>query len=224
MADQPPSPDAVPVAPTSSFHRPHNRFVSQVGLLLIVLAGIGGVSLYLGTRVMAALPDVGKDLRPVDSWSAPVAVEKRADGWLVGHVPPCAQGPVAGLFLWDEDNKPLWELRGQAFPIDEFLIGGVPPGLKVVHKLEEPSRNQSLRLGVFRATGRPAGVTFRIRDLKAGKVSYRGRWITVNEFKVLAKCPKPQVDKKSTSTSAPITLPAQTLPPPPTTFPSSSVP
>ncbi len=207
--------------------RRRERFVTHVGLLLVALAGIGGAGLYLGHRVIDTLPDVGKDLRPKDSWGAPLAIERRADGWLVAHVPPCARSPVAGVFLWNEASKPLWTLRGQAYPIDEFLIGATLPGLKVVHKMQEPSRGQVLRLGVLRSTGRPAGVTFRIRDLRIGKVRYRGRWLTVAEFKRAARCPKPKLPKRSTPTSPPITLPAQTLPPrppPPTTFPPTSGP
>lgn len=220
----------VRMADDSTFERPpprqhkrwRERFVPHVGMLLVVLAGIGGASLYLGTRVMAALPDVGKDLHPKDSWGAPIAVERRTDGWLVAHIPPCAQSPVVGLFLWDERNRPFWEVRGQSFPVDQFLVGEAPPNFKIVHRLREPSRNQVLRLGVLRGTAQPAGVTFRIRDLRTGKVRYRGKWLSVDEFKVLAKCPKPKAEKRSSRTSAPITLPAQTLPPgPPPTFPST---
>ena len=227
MSTLPPRPSSPATLPGEQ-KRPNERFNRQFGLLVIVLVSIGVASLYLGARVMGALPDVGKNLNIRESWGAPIAVERREDGWIVAHIPPCAQGPIAGLFLWGEDNEPFWQLEGEAFPIDSFLVGGTPPGLKVVEKLKEPSSDQVLRLGVFRANGRPAGVTFRIKDLRSGEVRYRGRWLTVNEFRASAKCPKsaPQPDKSSTSTSTsgPATLPAQTLPPPPTTFPSTSVP
>ncbi len=199
------------------------RLVPHITSLLVVLCCMLGAGLYLGDRIIGALPDVGKNLHPVDSWAAPIAIERQSNGWLIAHIPPCAQSPVAGLFLWDEHDRPFWELRGQAFPIGDFAVGGVPAGLKVVHKLEAPSPSQVLRLGVFRATGRPAGVTFRIRDLRAGKVRYRGRWLSIDQFKVLARCPKPKTDKKSTSTSTPVTLPPQTVPAstaPSPTFPS----
>jgi hypothetical protein len=151
---------------------------------------------------MAALPDVGKNLHIADSWGAPIAVELRTNGRLVAHVPPCAQRPVAGLFLWDDQNRPLWEVRGQAFPIGDFYVGSVPAGLKVVHPLHAPSRDQVVKLGMFRASGRPAGVTFRLRDLRSGTVRYGGKWLTVSEFKASAKCP--QVARQSTtSTSTP---------------------
>jgi hypothetical protein len=185
--------------------------LSHVGLLLVVMFLMLGAGLYLTHRVISALPDVGKNLPIASSWGAPIAVERESNGWLVAHVPPCAQRPVAGLFLWDDHNRPLWQLSGQAFPISDFVVGQVPPGLKVVHKLEQPSRNQVLRLGVFRASGPPVGVTFRIRELRAGKVRYGGKWMTADQFKVSAKCPKPAA-KRSTPTSAPNTLPGLTAP------------
>ena len=180
--------------------RAWRRLVSDVGLLVVVACGMLGIGIYLGIRVMDALPDVGKNLHVADSWGAPIAVERRTNGRLVAHVPPCAQSPVAGLFLWDDQNRPLWEVRGQAFPIGDFYVGAVPAGLKVVQKFHEPSRDQVLKLGMFRASGRPAGVTFRIRDLRSGTVRYRGKWLTVNEFKVSATCPQPKVKQPKTST------------------------
>jgi len=190
---------------------PRERFAPRLGLLALVLAAILGTGVYLGARVIGALPDVGKNLHPATPWGAPIALERKANGWLVGHVPPCAQGPVAGLFLWDDHDRPLWELRGEAFPIGDFVVGAVPAGLKVVHELETPSLGQVLRLGVFRAAGQPVGTTFRVRDLRDGKVRYGGKWITVAQFKLTAKCPKAKVAKPSTATTG-ATTGATTIP------------
>lgn len=216
---QPPDSPSSPRAP----QRRRDQLIHHVGLLVAALVIIGGTGAYLGTRIMGALPDVGKNLDPGDAWGAPLAVERRSDGWLVAHVPPCAQGAVLGLVLWDDHNQPLWELRGQAFPFDQFLVGGRPPGLKLIHALEEPSRTQVLRLGMFRPTGPPAGVTFKIKDLRAGKVHFRNSWLTPDQFKSKAKCSEVKVRKASKSTAA--TLAPQTLAPgETTTFPSATSP
>lgn len=179
--------------------RPRERFAPRLGLLALVLVAILGTGVYLGARVIGALPDVGKNLHPATPWGAPIALERKANGWLVGHVPPCAQGPVAGMFLWDDHGRPLWELRGEAFPIGDFVVGVVPAGLKVVHRLKTPPLGQVLRLGVFRVAGQPVGITFRVRGLRDGKVRYGGKWITVARFKLTAKCPKTKAAKQSTA-------------------------
>ncbi len=188
---------------------PRDRFPPHLGLLAIALCAILGTGVFLGSRVINALPDVGKNLHPTTPWGAPMAVERKANGWLVAHVPLCAQGPVAGLFLWDDHGRSLWELRGQTFPIGDFTVGEVPTGLKVVHRLETPSPSQTLRLGAFRVAGQPVGVTFRISGLRDGKVRYGGKWITPAAFKASAKCPKPRLPKQSSAApKTPVTSPS----------------
>lgn len=181
--------------------RPYLRFAPQLGLLLVVLCGMAGTGAYLSARVIDVLPDVGKDLHPVESWVAPIAVEHKHNGWVVAHVPACARSAVAGLVLWDDADRPLWELRGESYPIAGFVVGATLPGLKVVHKYAQPNADQVLRVAMFRSGGGPAGVTFRVRDLRDGAVRYGGKWVSVTSFMTSATCPKPKVAKPPASAS-----------------------
>ena len=172
--------------------RLRNGLLSHVGLLLIVMFGMLGAGVYLTNRVISALPEVGKDLPIANTWGAPIAVERGPNGWLVAHVPPvrarrrARAGPV---------GRPQPAAVGAQRPgvSDQRLPGrgkfaARPEGGAQVRSSRPAIRSSGS--GMFRPTGRPAGVTFRIRDLRAGKVRYGGKWMTADQFKGRPSAPR----------------------------------
>lgn len=187
--------------------RPLDRRAAHLGTLVAALLILGGSAGYLGARVIRALPEVGRNVSQRDPWVAPVGVERLADGALVGHVPPCAQGAVVGLFLWDDDDNPFWQVEGNPTPLDTFLIGAAPIGFRVVHPLTVWRPDQMLHLGVLRTTGGAAGIAFRPDGLRAGQVRYQNRWMTVERFKSVAHCPKQRATNPRTTAGSPVSPP-----------------
>jgi len=195
--------DGVTFARASGHTAPwRERILAHVGMLVVTLLVLGLATAYLGKRVLSALPNVGKTVEEREPWAAPVAVERLDNGVLLAHIAPCAQGPVVGLFLWEGDDGPSWQVEGRPSAMDAFFIGVSPPGFQVIRPWRPPPRSAVLRVGVLRSTGRPAGATFRISSLRQGKVRYGGRWVTVEEFDQRAKCAKSKVKPKSTATSS----------------------
>lgn len=197
-------PRALSQGRAAGHHAPwRERVLAHVGTLVVALMVLGVASAYLGKRVLSALPNVGKTVVEREPWAAPVAVERLENGVLVAHIAPCAQGPVVGLFLWEGDDGPSWQVEGTPLEMDAFFVGATPPGFRVIRPWRQPPTSAVVRVGVLRSTDRPAGATFRISALRQGKVRYRGKWLTVKQFDQQAKCAKTKLTSKTTTPSRP---------------------
>ena len=183
--------------------KPFERPAAHVGTLVVALLVLGGSAGYLAVRVINALPEVGKDVSEREPWVAPVAVERLANGVLLGHVPSCAQAGVVGLFLWDDDDNPFWLVEGDPTTLDTFILGIAPAGFRVVHPTEVWRPDQTMHVGVLRTTGGPVGTAFRPDRLRAGQVRYKSGWVTVDHFRSVARCPKPSATDRRPAAGSP---------------------
>ncbi|MCU1353860.1 MAG: hypothetical protein JWM05_3069 [Acidimicrobiales bacterium] len=164
-------------------------------VFVVVLAIAGLLTLALGVRLRGALPDVGRDRAGIDPWTDPVGIEQTKAGFLIAHLPGCAQAPVVRIILWDDNSQPLWEVAGPQLPLESFVLGALPKGFHTVHPLRAPGRDQMVRIVVIRRLMGVAGGRYKQSALRSGKVvtldATKQHVYTVDGFKGLDLCPAP---------------------------------
>lgn len=138
-------------------------------MLAAVLTVFAVIGVVLAVRVSGVLPSVGKDLQGDDPWTDPIGLEQ-AGPFQVAHIPDCAVAPIAKIVLWDEDNRPLWEVSGPALPLRTFSVGATPKGFQVDTQYRKPRRGALLRLVVIRQLKGAAGIRYQEADLREGRV------------------------------------------------------
>ena len=121
------------------------RRVPSILVFLVVIALAGVVTLSLGLRLKSVLKVVGRDKVGTDPWTDPVGVERTATGFLIAHLPDCAQAPIERIVLWDGNSQPLWEVAGPPAPLGSFVIGAVPPGFTTIHAYRATPSNTVVR-------------------------------------------------------------------------------
>jgi hypothetical protein len=164
-------------------------------VFVVVLAFAGLLTLALGVRLRGSLSDVGRDRAGLDPWTDPVGIEKTKSGFLIAHLPGCAQAPVVRIILWDNNSQPIWEVAGPQLPLQSFVLGAPPKGFHTVHPLRRPGRDELVRIVVVRRLMGVAGGRFKQSNLRSGKVvtldAEKQHVYTVDGFKGLDLCPAP---------------------------------
>ncbi|MCU1453084.1 MAG: hypothetical protein JWN46_1230 [Acidimicrobiales bacterium] len=180
-------------------------------VFVVVVAVAGLITVALSVRLKSVLTNVGRDRAGADPWTQPVGIERTKSGFLLGHLPDCAQAPIERIALWDNNSHPLWEVAGPPTPLNQFVIGTPPKGFTTVHAFEKTSATTMVRVVVVRRLAGVAGGRYIPTDLRIGKVvtldEKKEHVYTADGFKGLDLCPLPGVKNPDTvpvsSTAAP---------------------
>lgn len=153
--------------------RPSQPWIARrwpsIGLLVVVLGLIAGSLLFLGGKLGAVLPEVGKDKQGEDPWQDPIGLEA-VKGFQVGHIPDCAASAVSKIVLWNENSEPYWSVSGPPTPMTTFSVGVTPEGFTVETPYRTPPAGSTLRLVAFRRAGGPMGLRYSSDDLVERRV------------------------------------------------------